>query len=733
MARQRRVPPAAVASISRAVARTRPLFYGDPDPITLNMMRGLVTNVRTLQGELVRESQIDPRRDLADECGYPQGDASAEVYRDIIRWEPVAAAVAEIMTMEVFQVLPEVYDDDDVKVKTDFELAVKELSRRLDPEPAFHDDDLNIGINRALIKADIVSGYCRYGIAYIRLNDGKLPSEPATPSKNQKFMGIDSYPEYLARITNWETDRNSPRYGWPTMYNVYTSDANESIGSNSTEPMESEMVHWSRVVHLADDWHQASTSKCLAVPRIRPVLRPILDIMKVRGADAEGSYRAGFPGMQFTTHPQLGADVDIDLDDLREMYEEYANGMQRILAAVGGQFGMLAPSIGDPKVHLDVQLEAISIKKRWPKRILMGSERGEQSSIDDRKNWKGRLQGAQLNYYTPKLVQRVYNRLIALGCLPKPKRPYKTHWPDIDTLTDLEKAQVLQTRTAAYLQWTQGVEAIVPAMDFATRFDSMTVDDAKEMLEAAAENLDEGSDVGAPLLGLVGGVSAILEMFDRFQAKAISEDTLRELIMLFYKVTEEKANEIIAEGLPEQPDVGLPPVPPMKGPKAIKGPATQNELIANWLATTNLFCATGPGGGIDATCSPGQKKAKARKKKTVQAEEKAKKAADEAAAMQVTKPKPAKAAKPSAREKVKSALLRSSERVREEVSQYDHPLHSAFLESAVKTANMVQKMVGLDSTAAFAVASAALALQGPVLRKVKKGLKWLDRKLYARV
>lgn len=668
----------------------------------LRRFEELVGNVLMSRRELLSRL-LDPRRDINEECGYPRDEGSIEAhfYQRLYDREAVAARVVEVLARESWQVQPTVYETEDAEEETEFEKAWDALSKQLDPEPSFYQDEAGSPVWEYLRRVDELSGVGHYGVLLLGLNDGEDDlSRPARERKGMELTYLRAFPEALAQVTQFDGDPGSPRYGQPTRYLLTFNDPNHGGHGGVGLTTATREVHWTRVIHVADTSHQASTSEVFAVPRLRPVLNRVLDLRKLYGGSAEMYWRGALPGFALETHPQLGGDVNVNQQSLRDMMENWANGLQRYLTLMGMSAKSLAPQVVDPTAQISVQLEAICIKLGVPVRVFKGSERGELASSQDDEAWNDRLRERQYAYISPRIIRPFVNRLINLGVLPTPKG-FSISWPDLTSQTEAEKAQVASARTAALSAYVSGgVEALVPPMDYLTGVYGMEEEEAKALLENAAKALEGEPTVetgGSPLLGLVGGITGMLELFQKFKDGALSEESLKQLIMLFYKVDEAKAEEIIADGLPEPPapppGMGPPvmgpdgeplppgmgpdgePLPPGAGPpqgpppfggrpgeggggfpprsgpprppfgksKPRGGPKgkvppqfiknqTGNALgevvhMANWrslihsgaaagrgwrrvrgarpLTTTNAFCPTGPGGGIDNTCSPG--------------------------------------------------------------------------------------------------------------------------------
>lgn len=472
----------------------RPLFYGGPDPITLNRMESLVTNLRTLQEErFSRSIEADKRRDLDDECGYPKHEWSSQEYYDLIMAEPMAAIVNALYPLESWQVSPSVFEDEDAENATEWEEAWDALPQMLGIEPSYHAGEQGSLIYSFLQTADILSGVGRHGVILIGLKDGRGLTEPATPRKNQELTFLRTFPEHQARVSQFQLDKNLPRYGWPEQYAIQFANPNTLQTGEINEPTSTEYVHWSRVVHLADDWHEASASALFAWPRCRAVRNPLLDIRKIRGSSAEIYYKGGFGGHHIGTHPSLGGDVDVPFDEVKDMYEEYINGLQRAFVTSGMQVDPLAPDTTDPTPYMLTQIEAIAMKMRCPKRKLIGNETGERATEDDKKSWNGVIQSRNHRYVTPKVLCSFINRLINLGVLPKPRdKGYRIYWPDIYALSGMEQADILLKRTQAYSAYVSGgVEQMVPPLDYMTKFDNMEEEEAKAIVEAAEQLAEE--------------------------------------------------------------------------------------------------------------------------------------------------------------------------------------------------------------------------------------------------
>lgn len=594
----------------------------------------IVTNAIMSRAALMARF-TDPRRNIDQECGYPDTSSLTPLmFQELYDRHPIAARVVECLPSESWKIQPSIYETEDSDL-TEFEEAWQNLPRQLMGDDNYHQDQLGSVIWGELLQADIASGIGQYGITLVGTDDGRLLNEPAESKAGRKLLYLRTFPEYLAQIASFDTDPKSPRFGQPLEYIVWFNDPREGTANSAMGlPMTSATVHWSRVIHYADN---TMSNKVFGAQRMRPVINPLLDLRKLYGGSAEMYWQGALPGMSIESIPQLGADVRINEKQMRDMMEAYRNGLQREIFLKGLHAEMLAPQVVDPTNQINVHLDAICVRLAIPKRIFLGSERGDLASSQDQDAWNERLKFRQQFYLSPFVIRPFINRLIALGCLPKPKG-YTIYWPDLSAVSAQELAEVASTTATAIATYVNsGSQVLVPPRQFMVEILKWDEAKAEAVLEASRAQLDaEEPETGSPLLRLVGGIQQILAMFAAFKNGQLGEETLKQLIMLFYGVDEDRAEAIIAEGLPEPPSPELPPVPPgLRGARAAAtsglsgqgGNGLQGSTLPNFSSTpntggtstsgtpqrvgsignqaNNAFCGTGPGGGVDPTCSPG--------------------------------------------------------------------------------------------------------------------------------
>jgi hypothetical protein len=337
------------------------------------------------------------------------------------------------------------------------------------------------------------SGYSLSGVdqQYFGVQFGPSEQPADTPSKKKtKLLFLRVYDESLIQVVRYEWNIRNPRFGFPVMYRITLNDPRE-VHSGIGLPIATVFVHWSRVVHLADN---RMSSEIFGVPRMRPVLNRLLDLRKVYGSDAEAFWKNVVMKLSLETHPQMGGDVEIDEPGLADMMENYQNSLQNYMVLRGMSAKTVSPAVVAVKDHIDCQIEAICVKLGCPVRVFRGSERGELASSQDDAAWNDRLRFRQNAYITPRIISPFIDRLIQIGVLPEPEG-YTVKWPDLDSVTDKDKAQIALQETQALGAFVaQGIEQVMQPEDYmidVLEWDEERVD---EIMQAAEKKQQEEQD-----------------------------------------------------------------------------------------------------------------------------------------------------------------------------------------------------------------------------------------------
>ena len=112
----------------------------------------------------------------------------------------------------------------------------------------------------------------------------------------------------------------------------------------------------------------------------------------------------------------------------------------------------LAGSVPDPTGHIERLLDLIAGTVGIPKRLLIGSERGELASSQDENNWAMTIAARHTHHAEPIILRPFIDKLISIQALPMPRFGYVVEWPNLLAQTEEEEA-----KTA--LLWTQALAA----------------------------------------------------------------------------------------------------------------------------------------------------------------------------------------------------------------------------------------------------------------------------------
>lgn len=443
-------------------------------------------------------SRLDPRfapmldgpqktRDIDAECGYPK-KLAIEDYMQMYERNDVAARVVDVEPNACWKEHPEIYETEEQR-KTEFEKAVDELVS-------------TTRLYSYLSRIDRISGIGEYGVFFIGFDDGEEFDTPApgfdehnpldTPGTT-KVLYYRVFSQDQATIESYESDKKNRRYGLPLYYNLYFEEVSPDT-DGAPSRVEVIKVHWSRVIHIADN---LLTSEVFGQPRQRNVFNRLMDLRKINGGAGEMFWKGGFPGYSFEVDPQNGELGEDDRQAIKDEILKWENGLTRYFAGVGVKMVSLMPQLTDPTPYVDNCLKLIAATKEIPIQFLVGRQSGSEAGRDqDNMAWTERVALRRNMYVTPCIIRPVIDRLQQAGALPpteeKDGKPveYVVKWSPLAQMTEKEKAEVGLKRTEALARYaTAGAEALVPLPEFLTTFLKLTYQEAEAISKAPPTEL----------------------------------------------------------------------------------------------------------------------------------------------------------------------------------------------------------------------------------------------------
>jgi hypothetical protein len=383
--------------------------------------------------------QMGGARDLYEVMGYPR-QIVAEMYAEIYLRQDIAGRIVDAFPDTTWREAPGVVGSDA------FTAAWTALDDRF-------------SVWRTLHRLDRLTGMGHYGVLLFGLDGGEPMHTPAE-GNSYNLLYMQPHSERTAQVTAWEDNPQSPRYGMPKMYDITTGVNWTGSGAGQRRLN----VHHSRVLHVAE---RQLEDVSIGTPRLERVWNRLMDLDKLMGGSAEMYWQNVAMMMAFM------ADAETEIDpasakDMKAQLEEMQNGLRRFLQLQGVTAQNLAPGLqgSDPGQHIDKQLDIIAGSLGMPKRVLIGSERGELSSAQDENNWSARITERREQFAGPTVVDGFIAKCQRFGILPDGYQALE--WPESDTLGEetradiaLKKAQAVATYAAS-----PGAEMIVTPEEF---------------------------------------------------------------------------------------------------------------------------------------------------------------------------------------------------------------------------------------------------------------------------
>ena len=459
-------------NIAKRKQRDRPLTVNQAKKVleimTALTMRGAVSSYlgKSFSGD----------RDLYTALGYTV-DPIFSHYMARYERQDLARAIIDAPVRACWRQLPELTESQEDE--TEFESQWIEL---VDHRSIYH----------YLSRCDRLGSIGQYAVLLLGFDDGAELTEPVVSAKD--LLYLMPYTQDAASIDQYDKDPKSERYGQVNQYSI-----NMSVGTAETSM--TKKVHWSRVIHVSED---NLSSDVFGTPRLQAVLNRLQDIEMISGGSSEMFWRGGFPGfgLKVDSDARVGKQ---DLPDLEDEMKKYIDGLQRYIRLEGITIQELKPQIADPSSHINILIDLIAAAVRIPKRILLGSERGELASSQDETNWAQRIDERRREHCEPKLLRPLIGRLIEVGVLAEPKEGYTVDWPDLLTPSDKEKAEVGQIRSKALKDYVEasGASDMLPPSIFLRHFLHFTTDEI-DQIEAAVEQMHVEADSDEDLVPVAG-------------------------------------------------------------------------------------------------------------------------------------------------------------------------------------------------------------------------------------
>jgi len=334
-------------------------------------------------------------------------------------------------------------------------------------------------------RADRLASVGEYAVLVMGFSGGETMQSPLSPGKKELIF-LQPYGQQNLNVSQWETDTANPRFGLPVTYTVNPARSRTAGGAPAGTSFN---VHWSRVLHIAE---QLDDNEVFGVPRLLPIMNYLMDLQKTVGAGAETYWTNSRPGTVFAADKDANISAD-DLAGMKTQVDEWEHQLRRVLALQGVTPHSLTAPYEDASPLIDALLDLIAGAVGMPKRLLIGSERGELASGQDENNWAARIDERRNDFAGPSIVRPFIQTMIDTGNLPKPQGSFWIEWPESGSLSPEKAALVNKARAETLASYSNSPNAqqIVPPQEFRTDFLDTTPESEYEPPDEP-EPIDEG-------------------------------------------------------------------------------------------------------------------------------------------------------------------------------------------------------------------------------------------------
>lgn len=308
---------------------------------------------------------------------------------------------------------------------------------------------------KALERADICNRIGKMSVMFMGIPDGMNPDMPVGSANKGNFDGLyfNVYEEDGIDIVQWDTDPASVRYNKPVLYALRAT-VNES--SRLAPIAKSIVVHYSRIVHLAEGALSNSLEGCSALEAPWNALQ---DKDKVRGSSGEAFYRNA--RQKFALETQTGAQLSNDeksIAALKENVQQFQDGQEDVMRLNKMSAKVMQPGIASPRDAFDINIEEVSGTTGIPVRILTNKEGGAVTGSEDKATWNALIIDRQQQECTPVLMDAL-SILDEAGIITLPGN-IDIVWSIQSALSEVEAAKATKDKADAFKSVTEGLSTV---------------------------------------------------------------------------------------------------------------------------------------------------------------------------------------------------------------------------------------------------------------------------------
>jgi len=286
-------------------------------------------------------------------------------------------------------------------------------------------------------RVDRISGIGKYGVLLIGVGDSNELSKPVRQDSLNSFDDILYFRPYNqdhVEISEWENDDKNPRYGLPKMYSITTgAGLNERKGNTNN-------VHWTRLIHVAEEKDE---NEIEGTPRLQNVFNRLVDLEKIVGSSGEAYFRMVTDKILFDLDQNVSL-TDDEKDNFQEQVDELIHGFRNYMRTRGVDVKKIETDMTDPKGAFDVVINTICATTGYPRKFLLGSERGEITSSMDIFTFFDSMQVRRKKFAEREILDALLDRFEYYGIIDD-SYSYEWNWKPLYELSPKEKADISES------------------------------------------------------------------------------------------------------------------------------------------------------------------------------------------------------------------------------------------------------------------------------------------------
>lgn len=310
---------------------------------------------------------------------------------------------------------------------------------------------------RVIERADILNRIGNFSILFIGIPDGLDPSLPVGSAKKGSFdeMYFNVYNYDGIEITKYEDDPASSRFNLPVLYQLQVIDIDNT--ERKQRPMTSVIVHYTRVVHLAEG---SLSSSIEGMSSLEQPWNSLIDIEKIRGSSAEAYYRNARQKLSLETvdGASTGTMKPEEKEEFKKNVENFQDGLEDILRLNNMKANMLQPSMASPRDSNDIATENVSGTTGLPVRTLTGKASGVVTGSEDKATLNAFINDRQKQECAVYLLDAL-SIMNEAGILDLPEDA-EVVWPVQSALGEKEKSESIRNKGQAFKDVSDGLSTI---------------------------------------------------------------------------------------------------------------------------------------------------------------------------------------------------------------------------------------------------------------------------------